>query len=235
MSRHRFTSAHLIGLIALFVALGGVSYAAATLPANSVGSKQLRTAAVTHHKLARNAVTSAKVRDASLLASDFKPGQLPAGPKGAKGDSGPQGPPGPQGVPGPTAGAQSGGDDPPSTITGPHTGTLSTTTLTTPAAGSVFAFGHVNVNVSCPADSGFNCNFELGLYIDGQPVPGGGRFLLVPNNTVPTEIVELFGVATGVPAGTHRITIAYNGNSPNPASVTVTRSEDHSGAIALGG
>jgi hypothetical protein len=161
--------------------------------------------------------------------------QGPQGPQGPGGVHGIQGPPGPHGVPGPTAGAQGGGDDPPSTITGPHSGTLSTTTLTTPAAGSVFAFGHGNVNVSCPADSGFNCDFELGLYIDGQPVPGSGRFLLVPNNTVPEEIVELFGVATGVPAGTHHITIAYNGNSPNPASVTVTRSEDHSGAIALGG
>jgi hypothetical protein len=38
-----------------------------------------------------NAVTSAKVRDASLLAKDFKSGQLQRGPKGDKDDPGPAG------------------------------------------------------------------------------------------------------------------------------------------------
>src|SRR3954462_13377547 len=40
-----------ISLIALFVALGGTSYAAITLPANSVGTKQLKDGAVTPAKL----------------------------------------------------------------------------------------------------------------------------------------------------------------------------------------
>ncbi|MEA2391318.1 MAG: hypothetical protein QOK31_1427 [Solirubrobacteraceae bacterium] len=64
--------------VALFVALGGTSYAALRLPANSVGSKQIR----------NNAVSSSKVHDRSLLAKDFKSGQLPRGATG------------PQGVPG---------------------------------------------------------------------------------------------------------------------------------------
>jgi hypothetical protein len=37
---------------------------------------------------------------ASLLAEDFKPGQLPAGPKGDKGNKGDRGPAGPAGVSG---------------------------------------------------------------------------------------------------------------------------------------
>ena len=74
---------HHVGLLALFIALGGTSYAAVKLPKNSVGARQLQ----------KNAVVSAKVKDRSLLARDFKQGQLPKGPAGAKGDPGPAGPP----------------------------------------------------------------------------------------------------------------------------------------------
>lgn len=96
----RYLRAHHIALLALFVALGGTSYAAATLSANSVGTRQLR----------NGAVTSKKVRDRSLLAKDFKRGQLPkgargpagpAGAAGAIGATGPQGAVGPQGPQGP--------------------------------------------------------------------------------------------------------------------------------------
>lgn len=40
-----------IGVIALFIALGGTSYAAVSIPRNSVGTKQLRNGAVTPKKL----------------------------------------------------------------------------------------------------------------------------------------------------------------------------------------
>jgi hypothetical protein len=43
---------HHVGLLALFVALGGTSYAAAKLPRNSVGTAQIRSGAVTQRKLA---------------------------------------------------------------------------------------------------------------------------------------------------------------------------------------
>jgi hypothetical protein len=89
-----------VALVALFVALGGGAYAAVSMPANSVGSKQLKNGAVIASKLANNAITSAKVKDGSLLAQDFAAGQLPAGPKGATGAMGPQGPAGPTGAPG---------------------------------------------------------------------------------------------------------------------------------------
>jgi Collagen triple helix repeat (20 copies) len=100
---------HHLGMLALFVALSGTAYAA-SLPRNSVGTAQLK----------RNAVTSAKVKPRSLLGSDFRRGQLPAGPQGpagpegaagargaegatgARGAEGPPGPQGPQGPAGPT-------------------------------------------------------------------------------------------------------------------------------------
>ena len=89
-----FLNSHLSGnalaCVALFVALGGTSYAAVKLPANSVGTKQLK----------GNAVTSAKVKNKSLQADDFAAGQLPAGPSGPAGPAGPSGPPGPAGAKG---------------------------------------------------------------------------------------------------------------------------------------
>src|SRR3954451_1850488 len=82
MRRH-LSYANVIGTLALFVALGGSSYAALKLPKNSV--------------------TSAQVKNGTLLAKDFKKGQLKAGPtgavgaKGATGDRGLGGPAGPFG------------------------------------------------------------------------------------------------------------------------------------------
>ena len=90
------------GFLALFIALGGVSYAAVTLPANSVGSKQIKPEAVKTSHLAESAVTTGKVKDGSLLSSDFKPGQLPPGAPGAPGATGPQGLQGPKGDTGDT-------------------------------------------------------------------------------------------------------------------------------------
>jgi Collagen triple helix repeat (20 copies) len=101
--RHLASPAMLVACAALIVALGGVSYAAAVLPKNSVGTAQLKKNAVSRAKLKKNAVTTAKVNNGSLLAADFKAGQLPAGPKGdtgPKGDAGLPGAQGPKGDPG---------------------------------------------------------------------------------------------------------------------------------------
>jgi hypothetical protein len=81
--------ANVVATLALFVALGGGAYAAVNLPAHSVGARQIKS----------SAVRSADVRNASLLAEDFKAGQLPTGPRGTQGPAGARGPAGPQGAP----------------------------------------------------------------------------------------------------------------------------------------
>jgi hypothetical protein len=82
MRRFRaYVRQHHLALLALFVALGGTSYAVTRLPANSVGTRQIK----------NGAVTSSKVKDQSLLAGDFKPGQLPQGKTGPTGPTGPAG------------------------------------------------------------------------------------------------------------------------------------------------
>ena len=100
MRRH-IHPATVIACLALVIALSGTSYAAFVLPANSVGSKQLKRNAVSGKKIARNAVTGVKVKNGTLLGADFKAGQLPAAPQGPQGDPGPQGPKGDTGPQGP--------------------------------------------------------------------------------------------------------------------------------------
>src|SRR5215212_5248730 len=81
--RSRLTYANVMATIAVFVALGGSSYAALT-----VTGKNVRNRSLTAKDIKKNSLTSAEVRDRALLAKDFKTGQLPAGPQGAKGDKG---------------------------------------------------------------------------------------------------------------------------------------------------
>jgi len=93
-----------VSVLALIVALGGTSYAALSLPKNSVGSKQIKKNAVTNSDVKNSAITSAKVKNGSLTGSDVKDhsltgqdlaaGSIPAGPQGAVGPQGPQGPKG---------------------------------------------------------------------------------------------------------------------------------------------
>jgi hypothetical protein len=80
-----------VALAALFVGLGGSSYAAITLKKNSVKSRNIANGQVKRVDIQNDAINSSKVELFSLVARDFKPGQLPAGqpgPPGPKGDSG---------------------------------------------------------------------------------------------------------------------------------------------------
>jgi hypothetical protein len=51
-----------ISVVALFVALGGTGYAAFSLPANSVGTRQLKNGAVTSNKLGNHSVGAVKLK-----------------------------------------------------------------------------------------------------------------------------------------------------------------------------
>lgn len=94
--RSRLTYANVMATVAVFIALGGVSYAAVTLPKNSVGGAQIKRNAVTGSDVRNSSLTGADVKNASLTASDFK-GGLPRGEKGEPGAAGPAGSPGPAG------------------------------------------------------------------------------------------------------------------------------------------
>src|SRR6266511_5135581 len=82
LTRFRPSPAMVIACLARALVLGGTGYAAV-------------------QALPRNSVTTAQVKDFSLLARDFKRGQVPRGPAGPAGPQGPAGPAGPQGPAGP--------------------------------------------------------------------------------------------------------------------------------------
>lgn len=91
LSTPQISYANVMSTLGVFLALGGgVSYATGLLPPNSVGTKQLK----------NGAVNAAKVQQRSLLAKDFKVGQLPAGQQGPTGLTGPPGVAGPAGAKG---------------------------------------------------------------------------------------------------------------------------------------
>ena len=72
LRRFRPTPAMVVACLALLIALGGSSYAAI-------------------QALPRNSVTTVQVKDFSLLARDFKRGQVPRGPAGPAGPAGASG------------------------------------------------------------------------------------------------------------------------------------------------
>jgi hypothetical protein len=85
----------LVALISLSVALGGTGYAAMT---------------ITGRQIKDGTVTTRDVRNRSLLAKDFRAGQLPAGPKGDTGAAGAKGDAGPAGAKGDAGPAGAKGD-----------------------------------------------------------------------------------------------------------------------------
>ncbi len=75
--RRHLTYANVVSTLCLFILLGGSAFAATRLSRNSVRSTHIKNGQVKRADLRASAVNSAKVGDASLLAQDFAPGQLP--------------------------------------------------------------------------------------------------------------------------------------------------------------
>src|SRR5437763_6831958 len=97
---------HHVALLALFVALGGTSYAAIKLPAGSVGSRQLRSRAVTPGKVAPRTIRlfRGQVGPRGFPGATGPQGKTGArGPRGARGATGATGPAGPTGPTGAAA------------------------------------------------------------------------------------------------------------------------------------
>ena len=157
--------------IALFVALGGGAYAV-SVPRNSVGTTQLKA----------NAVTAAKVKNHSLLLSDFKRGQLSLATAARADDL-----------------------DPPAAPSGTEVARM---TLTTRNSGQVFVIGSLrDPFLTCAADSA--CTSEWGVYVDNKPVPNtGAKLAAAAGESDGYSFNTLYGVTTEkVGPGSHTIRI----------------------------
>jgi hypothetical protein len=80
--------AYVISLIALFVALGGTTYAATSLPKGSVGTPQLKKGAVTKTKINQKTLSALKGQRGAQGATGATGAAGQPGPPGPKGDTG---------------------------------------------------------------------------------------------------------------------------------------------------
>jgi hypothetical protein len=99
----RISPASVLALIALFVAVGGVSYAAVQIDGkdiknNSIPGKKLTNGAVTNAKVKANSLTANRLTSAARAS--LRGAEGAQGPAGREGARGPQGLAGPQGAAG---------------------------------------------------------------------------------------------------------------------------------------
>ena len=74
--RKHFSFANVIASLALFIALGGVSYAATIAAKNSVRSSSIKNGQVKTADLATNAVTSTKIKNGQVAGADLAAGAV---------------------------------------------------------------------------------------------------------------------------------------------------------------
>lgn len=186
----RPSPATIIAVIALVAALSSPAWA------KPVGDL------ITGKDIAKNAITSSKVKNRSLLAKDFKKGQLP------RGKTGPQGPAGP---------ALTGGAQDSSGTVGPISGNMTdlvegaetTGLLVLPFKGLITANGFADVDTSEAKVSRTRCN----LFISDGTGPNNGLTPFSPNAFGDTPATENYHVAIPLsghvvkPAGTYNIAV----------------------------
>jgi hypothetical protein len=88
--RNRASFSNVMATIAMFVGVGGTSYAAITLPRNSVGQRQLQAGAVGAQEVKRGAIASRAIKNGAVRLRDLSSGTKAA----LAGKPGPPGPPG---------------------------------------------------------------------------------------------------------------------------------------------
>ena len=183
--------AFVISLIALFVALGGTTYAATSLPKNSVGTRQLKNGAVTKKKIQAQTITA-------LM-----------GARGRQGATGAPGTPGAAGAPGPTASAYAQDQN---TFVFVDSGTDTTAVQLTAGGGTKLAVPfpaalHVSGVVRLRNNTGAGNTDQSGCR--PQIAPAGGSF---------TDVgPEMLGLTNGFNAFNDEATIAVVGELNVPA------------------
>jgi len=210
----RLSYANVVATLALFLMLGGVSWAVTTLPTNSVGSAQIR----------NGAVIASKVKADSLRAADLAPGQIKAGPRGPAGPAGPTGsgprgpvgPPGAPGAPGPTGPAGAAGTPGAPGTQGPQ--------------GDIGQIGPVgthgaNARIQYQRES-FANTFPQGVSLQIYDVTcqGANQVVLGGGAELPSQL-HLSGWVIGLPSGsrsTVEARVSTNSQQNSPSAMPIT-------------
>ena len=229
LDRIRVHAAHnVVGYIAIFVALGGTSYAAIAVPNNSVGNKQLK----------KDSVDSKKVKNKTLLKDDFK-GTLPAGPqgpqgvqggegplgeKGQTGDQGNKGPGGDQGLPGSNlVASQSATSAPvsPTTINATDTTVMTAPALVTTAATRIHATS--SLLLSGDGGSAVTCVVKINTNNAGAVAMGQPTTLTFP--FFPFSAPSAADGSVNAAAGSHVVTVECQDGSAGAPGVRFVRGD----------
>lgn len=222
LSRPSLTA--VLALVALTVALSGTAIGETAVSA--------ATRLITGKQIKKGTLTSAHVRDRSLLARDFKRGQLRAGPKGDRGASGapgapgapgPHGQPGPPGPPGPTHAVS---DDMNWAATSGFSQTVHNISVDMPRAGRLFVIGSVETLAACEAASA--CRTSAAISVDGTVVKPATRSLSAGPGRSQAGDLTVYGVSDAIAAGTHNVVLKIY---PTAGAVI---GERHLSAVVLG-
>ena len=222
-----------VAYLALFAALGGSAYAAATIT-----GKDIKDGTVTGKDVKNRSLGTGKLSSKAVSSLAGQPGPAgPQGPTGQRGEPGPAGPSGPVGPKGETGAASPsfasllpnlGGDPvPPAT---PDRATLDnkwTHTFVTPSAGRLLVFASLrSFGVDCTVGAA-----NAFLYLDGVGVPGSGQ---VRRSTANAHQYTAIALTDPVSAGEHSLRISLD--CPNGSWSAHTSSNDGDlGAVRIGG
>ena len=217
---------HSVAFLALFVALGGTTYAA-TAAKNSVTSASITKGAVTSSDIRNNAVKGIDVDEASLNLRGLT--EL-VGPRGEPGARGPQGERGESGSVGPTFATAFPNTKDPAPPATPDTTVLNghySYTFVTPTSGRLLVFASLNaLGASCTVG-----NANAFLYLDGIGVPGSGQRQPPAGSADPFTPIALTGL---VAAGEHNLTISLDCPMGDPTADSSSGDGDL-GAVLVGG
>ena len=74
----RYLRSQVLGLVAIFIALGGTGYAAISIPKHSIGQRALKSASVGTAQLRKHSVTRAKLANSSVGTAQLRKGSVTA-------------------------------------------------------------------------------------------------------------------------------------------------------------
>jgi hypothetical protein len=224
--RSRLSYANVMATLAVFIALGGSSYAAIRITGSQIQNNSVTGEDIKNDSLSGadvKGLTSNDIQDGSVLAKDLNLGQLTSSLQ-ARGPAGPQGPTGLQGGPG-----EPGAPGTPASVG--HTIVRANTSSSTAIAGVGFAKARdlgtftkslgssaakLTFNPSVSASgAAFSCFWEL--RIDGKNNQGGtgtlGDGADVVSIGTTTNAIMMVSVFEGLGAGDHTVSLWVAGNN----------------------